>query len=225
MTPQALALCSWSGGKDSCLAAHLAVEQGLELTTLVTALEEQADRSRSHALPQALLAAQAAAMNVELVTLRADWAQYEERFVTTLSECRQRGVTHAVFGDIDLVPHREWEERVCARAGLVAQLPLWDWPRARVVEEVFARGIEAICVCVNTRFMPEEFCGRPYDAAFIADLPPGVDACGENGEFHTFVTRAPLFSTTLAARVADRHSWRAPETQGGDLFWYADLSL
>ncbi|MEX1993690.1 MAG: hypothetical protein WD929_03420 [Steroidobacteraceae bacterium] len=217
------ALCSWSGGKDSCLALHLAVEEGLEITTLLTVLEEDADRSRSHALPEALLRAQAEAMGMTLVTPRANWARYERVFIETLISERARGVEHAVFGDIDLVPHREWEEKVCDVAGLTAQLPLWLWPRSRVVDEIFRRDIEAVCVCVNTRFLPQSFCGRRYDRQFVADLPPGVDACGENGEFHTFVTNAPRYHAAVAVVVTGLREYQAPVEYGGDVFWFAEL--
>lgn len=217
------ALCSWSGGKDCCLALHLALEQDLQVSTLLTVLEEDADRSRSHALPETLLRAQADAMGMTLITPRADWARYEQVFIETLVSERALGVEHAVFGDIDLVPHREWEERVCGVAGLTAQLPLWLWPRSRVVEEIFRRDIEALCVCVNTRFLPKSFCGRRYDRQFVADLPADVDACGENGEFHTFVTDAPRFRAAVAVVVAGLREYRAPSEYGGDVFWFAEL--
>ena len=81
-------------------------------------------------------------------------------FISTLKGCKDTGIDDAVFGDIDLVPHREWEEKVCAAANITAHLPLWDWPRDRVVEAIFGMDIKAICVCVNTKFLPKEFCGR-----------------------------------------------------------------
>ena len=221
--PRPRALVSWSGGKDSCLAAHLVVERGFDLATLVCMAEPDADRSRSHALPEWVLRAQAAALGCELRMPRAGWPDYEAVFVRTLDELRAAGCTHAVFGDIDLEPHREWEEKVCAMATLRAELPLWLWPRERVVEEVFGRGIEAICACVNTRYLPAEFCGRPYDADFIRDLPPSVDACGENGEFHTCVTRAPLFSARVDVRVSGRQRYVAPPELGSAEFWFAKL--
>jgi diphthamide synthase (EF-2-diphthine--ammonia ligase) len=92
-----------------------------------------------------------------------------------------------------------------------------------VVAEVFARGIDAVCVCVNTRYLPATFCGRRYDADFVAALPPGVDACGENGEFHTFVTDAPRFRRPVTARVAHIDQYVAPAAQGGDAFVFARL--
>lgn len=159
---------------------------------------------------------------MRLVTPRAGWDRYEAVFVETLRSERRRGVEHAVFGDIDLLPHRDWEEKVCAAAGVTPHLPLWGERREEVVREIFERGIEAVCVCVNTRFLPKNFCGRRYDARFVADLPEGVDACGENGEFHTFVTAAPRFLEPIVVRVAAQRRYRAPEP-GGDEFWFAEL--
>ena len=217
------ALCSWSGGKDSCLALHLALESGIPVTRLLTVFEPDADRSRSHALPLELLSDQAAALGLELRSPRADWATYERVFVEELEHAREAGIGQAIFGDIDLLPHREWEEKVCRRAGLTARLPLWNWARERVVAEVLARGMKAICVCINTRFLPEEFCGRAYDETFIRDLPGGVDACGENGEFHTFVTHAPRFTRPVHVRMRTRRRYVGPAEYGGEVYWFADL--
>ena len=217
------AFCSWSGGKDSCLALHVASEAGLDVRALLTVFEPDADRSRSHAVSLDLIARQARALGIPLIAPRADWPDYEREFIAALRDLRGRGFTHGVFGDIDLDPHREWEERVCGQAGVAADLPLWRWPRDHVVEEVFARGLRAVCVCVNTRMLGAEFCGRVYDRSFIADLPPGVDACGENGEFHTFVTDAPMFDAPLDVAVAGYRDYVAPAELGGDAFRFAVL--
>jgi uncharacterized protein (TIGR00290 family) len=218
------ALCSWSGGKDSCLALHLATEQGFTVTALIAMFEEAADRSRSHALPESLIRAQAESLGVELLTPRADWAQYEAVFVESLTQAHRRGIEHAIFGDIDLIPHREWEEKVCGRAHMTAHLPLWGRPRPVVVDDVLRRGIKALCVCVNTRWLPQSFCGRPFDRQFIADLPVGVDPCGENGEFHTFVTHAPKFQWPVPASVSGLRSYTGPAEYGGEQFWFAELA-
>ena len=219
------AFCSWSGGKDSCLAYHLAADAGMAPGTLVSMFEPDADRNRSHGVPEALIAAQARALGADLRVARAGWSDYERVFGATLADLRAQGITRGVFGDIDLEAHRAWEERMCAHAGMLAVLPLWEWPRDRVVAEVFARGIESICVCVNARFLPATFCGRRYDPEFVADLPAGVDACGENGEFHTFVTNAPRFDRPVAAQVMRVDSYVAPLPQGGDTFAFARLAV
>jgi uncharacterized protein (TIGR00290 family) len=218
------ALCSWSGGKDSCLALHLAIESGAPVTTLLSVFEEQEDRNRSHAMPMRLLQAQAEAMGMSLVTPRASWKTYESEFVSALKACRETGVESAVFGDIDLVPHREWEEKVCVAAGMCAHLPLWGWPRDKVVDAIFERNIKAICVCVNAGMLAREFCGRSYDRHFIEDLPPHVDACGENGEFHTFVMSAPLFRFPVDVGCKGLRRYVGPAEYGSQEFYFADLT-
>src|SRR4051812_22558062 len=187
-------LCSFSGGKDSCLALWRAQKSGLDVRSLLVMFEQSGERSRSHALPLDLIRKQAAAMDLQLRVRNASWATYEAEFIAALKQYRAEGFTSAVFGDIDLQPHRDWEERVCAVAGLEPVLPLWLEKRDALSREVIAKGFKAVVVCTDARYLGGEFCGREYDATFIADLPATVDACGENGEFHTFVYDGPNFS-------------------------------
>lgn len=214
------ALVSWSGGKDSCLALWRAQRAGVPVRRLLTALDESGQRARSHGVSPMLLRAQARALGLELRSIATSWADYEAHFVTALQQARSEGIDTAVFGDIDLQPHREWEEQVCARAGLQALLPLWGEARARLVDEFLDAGFRAVVVCVDGRHLDERFAGRPFDRAFLADLPAGVDACGENGEFHTFVTDGPNFSQPVALRAAGRHRWQAPPQYGGGVFHF-----
>ncbi|MEG1117576.1 MAG: adenosine nucleotide hydrolase, partial [Janthinobacterium sp.] len=175
------ALISWSGGKDSCLALWRARNAGIRVPLLITAMDEDGRKSRSHGVPPELLAAQAASLGARLQRYHASWASYEEQFIAMLRAAKAEGIDHALFGDIDLQPHRDWEEKVCAAAGLTAHLPLWGGDRRALVDEFLAAGFKAIVVCINGQHLPRTFCGREFDAAFLADLPPGVDACGENG--------------------------------------------
>ncbi|HET6599427.1 MAG TPA: adenosine nucleotide hydrolase, partial [Burkholderiaceae bacterium] len=180
------AFFSWSGGKDSMLALHRALAQGYRVQALLAMFDESGQRSRSHALSPALMQAQADALGLPLVVGRAGWADYEAVFIEQLRAFARQGVKTGLFGDIDLQSHRDWEERVCAHARLRAVLPLWQEPRRALVDELLALGYRARVVCVDARWLDASFCGREFDAAFLADLPAGVDACGENGEFHTF---------------------------------------
>jgi uncharacterized protein (TIGR00290 family) len=191
------ALCSFSGGKDSCLALWRAQQQGIDVRTLLVMFDEAGARSRSHAIPLALIERQAKALRMDLVTRSATWQGYESVFVAALKELRAEGHEVAVFGDIDLQPHRDWEEKVCAAADLRAVLPLWQQDRRTLAREVLTSGFRAVVVCVDSRYLGDEFCGRQYDASFIASLPPQVDACGENGEFHTFVYDGPSFTAPV----------------------------
>ena len=224
MTPQtAGALVSWSGGKDSCLALWRARQSGVRIERLVTALDESGQRARSHGVPPALLQAQADALGVPLVFYSASWQQYEEKFVAALRDAHGAGMRHAVFGDIDLQAHRDWEEKVCARAGLQASLPLWNQPRRQLVDEFLALGFKALVVCVNGRHLPQDFCGRDFDAAFLADLPPEVDACGENGEFHTFVYDGPAFAHAVPFRRDRISPYHSPPELGSATYYFQEL--
>jgi uncharacterized protein (TIGR00290 family) len=201
MPGPARAFFSWSGGKDSMLALHRALDAGYRVEALLAMFDESGDRLRSHAVPPRLMQAQAAALGIPLVMAAASWADYQAVFTARLRAFAARGLTHGLFGDIDLQPHRDWEEQVCAAAGLTAVLPLWQQPRLTLVQELLALGYRARVVCVDARFLDASFCGREFDAGFIADLPAGVDACGENGEFHTFVFDGPRFVQPVAHRV------------------------
>lgn len=218
------ALISWSGGKDSCLALWRARRAGMQVPLLITAMDEDGLRSRSHGVPPQLLQAQADSLGARLRFYHASWASYEEKFIGMLQGAADEGIAHAIFGDIDLLAHREWEEKVCAAAGLTAHLPLWNEPRRALVDEFLAAGFKAIVVCVNGSLLGAEFCGREFDAAFLADLPPGVDACGENGEFHTFVYDGPAFSAPVACRRAAVLRYDAPPELGGATYYFQQLT-
>ncbi|HSC06294.1 MAG TPA: diphthine--ammonia ligase [Steroidobacteraceae bacterium] len=217
------AVVSFSGGKDSCLALWRARQAGLDVAAAINVLDETGERNRSHGVPRALLEAQAQALDLELVAPVASWRDYEARFVAALEELRARGFEVAVFGDIDLQAHRDWEEKVCERTGLQCYLPLWHESRLALAHEVLQLGFRAIVVCVDSRYLEDRFCGRLYDAAFIADLPAGVDACGENGEFHTFVYDGPGFRTPVRHALANTESYTAPAELGGVRYCFARL--
>lgn len=191
--PKAIA-CSWSGGKDSCYALLRAINQGNKLKVLVNMMNENGRISRSHGLPLSILQQQASAMNVPLMATPTSWNDYKAHFVGALHQIkRKHNVEAMVFGDIDLQPHRDWEEMVCAEAGLEAMLPLWQQGRRQLVDEMIENGIEAMIVSCNTQ-MGEAYLGRTITPALVNDLEKaGIDACGENGEFHSVVINCALF--------------------------------
>ena len=222
--PRPVALCSFSGGKDSCLALWRAMQSGYDVRTLLVMFEESGERSRSHAIPLALVHAQARSLGLELVVRRASWKTYEAVFIETLRELRASGHEIAVFGDIDLQAHRDWEEKVCALADIRPVLPLWQQDRRQLAQEVLDAGFRARVVCTDSRYLTDEFCGREYDAQFIADLPDNVDACGENGEFHTFVFDGPCFDCAIPHRVLGFEDYTAPPEFGGVRYRFARLT-
>jgi len=200
-------ISSWSGGKDSCLALYRTLQAGGQPLALFNMFDEDGARSRSHGVRPEVMQAQAAAMGLQLVTANASWQSYEEVFVESLLRFRTDGAEFAVFGDIDLDAHREWEEKVCARAGLMASLPLWQEARIDLVKEFVAAGFKAVIVVVNEQLMPSEgYLGATLDAALIERmLADGIDPCGEAGEFHTLVVGGPLFGQALPLVELARH--------------------
>ena len=218
------AFCSWSGGKDSCLALHRALRNGFDVSRLLTMFDETEDRSRSHAISRELIQAQADTLGIELVTANASWKNYESVFIEMLGKFQKQNITHGIFGDIDLQAHRDWEEKVCAAAEIEAVLPLWSENRQTMVDEFLAVGFKAVVVCVNENFLDAEFCGRIFDAGFVDDLPASVDVCGENGEFHTFVFDGRLFKNPVKYEIAEiyRHELEFPSGEVSK-FSYARL--
>jgi diphthine-ammonia ligase len=209
-------LCSWSGGKDSCFALMQAIALGYTPKVLLNVLNEEGKISRSHGIPSAILQAQARATGLPIHLISSSWQDYEMYFtraLTTLKE--QYKLTSAVFGDIDLQPHRDWEEKVCTHAGLTAVLPLWQQNRKALVLQMLEAGIETLIVSCNET-MGQRFIGKYITPALVDELEAmGIDACGENGEFHTLVTNCPLFAAPVQAKVA--------ATLHHGNYWFAEL--
>jgi diphthine-ammonia ligase len=189
---------SWSGGKDSCYAMMQAVAQGLKPKALLNMMNENGQVSRSHGLPLSILKQQAQKMNLPIVTIPATWNEYETKYIKALQEIKTEfELEAAVFGDIDLQPHRDWEEKVCKAAGIEAVLPLWQQNRIDLVNEMLANGIETMIVSCNTQ-MGEGYLGKIMTKELAEELEAkGIDSCGENGEFHTMVINCPLFSEPI----------------------------
>lgn len=223
MSSQRRAVCSFSGGKDSCLALWRSLQQGLDVRTLLVMFEETGERSRSHAIPLPLIERQARALGLELMVRNASWRDYEAVFTDALRQLRATGHELAVFGDVDLQAHRDWEEKVCANAGVTPVLPLWQIERRRLADEVLASGFHAVVVCTDSRYLDASFCGRLYDQRFLADLPTGVDSCGENGEFHTFVYDGPCFRHPVDYRIGGYDDYTAPAEFGAVSYRFARL--
>jgi uncharacterized protein (TIGR00290 family) len=197
--------CSWSGGKDSCLALYRSLAAGGQLTCLLTMFTEDHERSRSHGLAREVIEAQAAAIGVPLITAAATWDEYETAFVGLLRAAKAHGATTAVFGDIDIPHHREWEEGVCRQAGLAASLPIWQQDRIALLDEWWKAGFEARIIVVRDGVVPRRYLGRILDRPTAEQLAAtGVDPCGENGEFHTLVTAGPLFREQIDIELQDQ---------------------
>ncbi|MGA9637717.1 diphthine--ammonia ligase [Flavobacterium sp.] len=192
-------LTSWSGGKDSCYAMMKAVEQGYVPKVLLNMMNENGKISRSHGLPLAILKQQALQMDLPLEAVPASWEDYEVKYIQTLKTLKEKyNFDVAVFGDIDLQPHKDWEEKVCTAASLHAVLPLWQQDRLKLVNEMIEKGIETMIVSCNAQ-MGESYLGRILTHELAQELQQkGIDPCGENGEFHTMVFDCLLFKNPIS---------------------------
>ncbi|KMQ49638.1 hypothetical protein CHISP_3455 [Chitinispirillum alkaliphilum] len=185
--------CSWSGGKDSALALYRSNGKK-RCESLITVLDETKERTRSHYISAENIKRQAESIGIPQRFISASWDDYEREFKNEVRLYKDCGVADGVFGDIDIEQHREWVERVCGESETKAHFPLWGAPRTDLVNDFINLGFRAIIVVVNRQLMPERFIGRIVDQALIQELQSeGVDVCGENGEFHTFVLDGPLF--------------------------------
>jgi uncharacterized protein (TIGR00290 family) len=219
-------LLSWSGGKDSMLMLHAILQAGnLAPAGLVTTFTEPGDRVATHRVRRELLEAQAAALGLPLHPVLLPPAPpdaiYKERLAAALMAAlregeeaatrngektnrRTRGRAPAVgrvaFGDLFLADLRTWRERHMAELGIEPLFPLWGRDTAALARHFLECGFAATVVALDTDVLPANLAGAPYDAAFLDALPSGVDPCGENGEFHTFVHAGPLFGQPLAVR-------------------------
>ncbi|MBN2302688.1 MAG: diphthine--ammonia ligase [Lentisphaerae bacterium] len=210
--------CSWSGGKDSCLALYHAMQQGGRPQCLLTIMTEDGMRSRSHGLPKSLLEEQARSLGVPIVFRSASWAEYETVFVSALRELKQDGINTGVFGDIDIDSHREWVVRVCAIVDITPFHPLWKRDRCELLEEFIALGFKAVIVVVKGDKLDRGFLGRSISIETIRDLKnAGVDASGELGEYHTVLTDGPIFSSRIMVRT--KRQVRHEE------YWFQEVAL
>lgn len=220
MSTQSMA--SWSGGKDSCLALWRAQGAGTHITHLLTALDETGLKTRSHGVSKELICAQGVSLGIQNRFISASWQEYEKHFIDQLILLHSQGVRNAIFGDIDLLAHREWEELVCSKAGLTAVLPLWNEDRLAMVHEFLEAGFKARVVCVDGRFLDDSFVGLEFNQNFINQLPPNVDTCGENGEFHTFVYDGPNFHHRVQWESLGKKTYTSPK-EFGERTYYFDL--
>jgi diphthine-ammonia ligase len=199
-------VASWSGGKDSAMAYYRALQSEAVPKRVWTMFEEDQERSKSHALPIEIIKAQAESLGVPLMIRGADWNGYEEQFLDAMKECKDAGIDHGVFGDIDLEDHLNWIRETCSKVGIEAVHPLWMESRKEVVKDFVEAGFEAYIVVVNTAMMPSEFVGRKFTTELINELEAlGIDSCGEAGEFHTVVVDGPIFSERVPIVFSGQH--------------------
>lgn len=208
MTTRRKALVSWSSGKDSAWTLHVLRQQGAyDVRGLLTTVNARYDRVAMHAVRVALLRGQAAAAGVPLwevpIPDPCSNAEYEAVMRDVIARAQGEGISAMAFGDLYLEDIRAYRETQLAGTGIEPVFPLWRRPTRALAEEMIAGGVQATVTCVNPRKLARDFAGRRFDAALLEALPQGVDPCGENGEFHTFVHAGPMFTAPIAVSVGE----------------------
>ena len=216
------AVMSWSSGKDSAFALAAARQAGeFDIVGLVSSFNEVFDRVAVHGTRQAIARAQAKSLGLPLIEVPLPHPCsneiYEERMTKTITALKDEGITDWIFGDLFLEDVRTYRENLYGPHGITLHLPLWGCDTTKLAKDMLASGLEAYIVTLDPRKLPKEMCGAQFDEAFLAELPDGIDPCGEFGEFHTVVAHAPGFSAPL-----DLERGEAVERSG---FIYTDFTL
>jgi len=214
------ALLSWSGGKDSALTLYETKKEGeFAVAALLTTLTRDFDRVSMHGVRRELLQMQASALGLPVhevwISKNAPNVEYEEQMRKTLEKRKAEGIKHVIFGDLFLEDIRRYREERLSQIGMKGVFPLWGRPTRGLADFFVEKGFKAILCTVDPKALSREFCGREYDQSLIRDLPAGVDPCGENGEFHTFVYDGPIFRERIEVRTG--------EVVQRDGFFFADI--
>jgi len=199
------AVISWSSGKDSAYSLHRVRRAGeLEIVGLLTTVSETFGRVSMHGVRQVLLERQAEAAGLPLYPVSIPFpcpnAIYEERMGQMIARLRREGVSRIVFGDLFLEDIRSYREDKLRGTGIRPVFPLWGRATRDLAHEMITSGMRATIVSLDPRKLSGTFAGRSFDEALLRELPAGVDPCGENGEFHTFVSAGPMFRGPVAVR-------------------------
>ena len=215
-------LLSWSSGKDSAWTLHvLRQRDDVELVGLLTTLNRNVDRVAMHGTRRSVLEAQAEAAGLPLWGIPLPWPCSNEDYERSMRAACERAVSEKVdaiaFGDLFLEDVRAYRETQLQSTALKPLFPLWQLPTPELALEMIGGGLRAKLTCVDTKQLPYAFVGRDYDSMLLDELPPGVDLCGERGEFHTCVYAGPMFQKAIALD--------AGEVVMRDQFAYADFSL
>ncbi len=193
---------NWSGGKDSALSLyHILQNHTYDVKYLLTSVNDTLGRVSMHGVREDLLNLQAQRIGLPLITLRlpetSSMEEYNLRMSDTLRPLAEEGISHSIFGDIFLEDLRHYRENQLAKVGMQGVFPIWKRDSYELLAEFWDLGFQTIVVSVNGSLLDASFCGQILNQDFVKNLPKGVDVCGENGEFHTFVFQAPYFSKSI----------------------------
>ncbi len=220
MTMSPKALIAWSSGKDSAWALLEARRAGdYEIVGGLTTVTETFGRVSMHGVREELLRAQLEAAGLPAVIVHIPFPCpneiYERKMAAAMADAKQAGITHIVFGDLFLEDVRAYRERQLVGTGITPVFPLWGRPTSALARDMIDAGVEARLSTVDLKTLPTSFAGRRFDNALLAALPADADPCGENGEFHSFVSAGPMLSRKIAVKVG--------ETVEREGFAFADL--
>lgn len=225
---------NWSGGKDSALSLYRVLRDSrYTVEGLLTNVNAAHDRVSMHGVRRSLLQRQAASIGLPLQTIelpeRPGMEAYEQAMLAKVMSLQEEGYRAAVFGDIFLEDLRQYRERQLSALGMDTVFPVWGESSASLMKEFLALGFKAVVVCVNEQYLDSSFCGRLLDDSFVNDLPAGVDICGENGEYHSFVFDGPVFRQPVGWWKGDTVRRTYPAPAGSDAasygFYFCDLLL
>ena len=213
-------LVSWSGGKDSCVALYeIQRARKYRVAALLTTVTRDYDRISMHGVRRVLLEKQADSLGVPLhqvlISKDATNEEYEMKMGKAFSVYGEQGIDSIVFGDLFVEDIRIYREQFLARHNMRGLFPVWHRDTTRLIKEFIALGFKAVVVCVDSRILDQSFAGRMIDEAFLSSLPPHVDPCGENGEFHSFVFDGPVFARPIKFSLG--------EIVLRESFWFCDL--
>jgi uncharacterized protein (TIGR00290 family) len=205
---KARALVSWSSGKDSAYALHvLRQDPRFDVVGLFTTVNRVHERVAMHAVRRELLAEQAASAGLPLwevpIPSPCSNAEYEDAMRALVERARASAVSHVAFGDLFLEDIRRYREERLEGTGLTPLFPLWRRPTAELAREMLTAGVSAVLTAVDPKQLPAELAGRRWDAELLRELPPPADPCGENGEFHTFVTAGPMLAHPIGVSIGE----------------------
>lgn len=215
-----MTLIAWSSGKDSAWALHEARKSGdYDIVGALTTVTETFSRVSMHGVREELLMAQIEAAGLEPIIVRIPYPcpneVYEREIAATMEAAKARGITHIIFGDLYLEDIRAYREEKLKGTGITPVFPIWLRPTDKLAREMIAAGVEAHLAVVDLKKLPASFAGRRFEPGLLDDLPAGTDPCGENGEFHSFVSAGPMLKRRISVRVG--------ETVERDGFAFADL--
>lgn len=225
------AFMNWSGGKDSSLALYHSLNTPeLSIDYLLTNISAEHNRISMHGVSLDLLKMQAESINIPLETIpivkNATMEDYNTQVSEKMTFFTNQNINTCVFGDIFLEDLKTYRETQLKKVNITAQFPLWKRSTQELIQEFFDLGFKAKVVSINAKLLDKSFAGRELDQTFIDDLPEGIDICGENGEFHSFVYDGPIFKNPIPITVVDivKKEYKSTENKDWDsAFWFTEL--